>query len=145
VDAGRCMTQQVLYQERSNPSEKSRTTRRSASLPISHHKVAMLGPTSKRCASAALNPSPSWIVLPSFLLPAFQSARPSFRTFSTSRPAQSKIGKAPLSVPPEVTFDVIPVPDAKGKPRAGRAQLASTVNIKGPLGALQCQFIHSDV
>lgn len=56
---------------------------------------------------------------------------PCSRTFATTSPCQSKIGSAPLSIPPGVTFKVTK-PTAKG----ARTQPMSTVQIKGPLGEL---------
>lgn len=97
----------------------------------------MPGHLGKRCASAALAPSTRSIALPSFLLPAFQVPQLSARFLSSSPCSQSKIGSAPLSVPPEVTFDVVTPPKASGK-KWSRVQPMSTVNIKGPLGTSFC-------
>ncbi|PSS22286.1 hypothetical protein M430DRAFT_17846 [Amorphotheca resinae ATCC 22711] len=74
--------------------------------------------------------SPISISLPSFLLPAFPVV-PS-RSFSASANRPSQIGRAPLSIPPEVSFTILQ-PDA---PKNGRALAQSTVEIKGPLGKL---------
>ena len=72
--------------------------------------------------------------IPPFLLPAFPSRCP-VRHFSSSRKCPSRIGRAPLSIPPEVKFQVIPAtPKTEG--RISRTQPMSTVNIEGPLGGL---------
>ncbi|KAK5679825.1 54S ribosomal protein L6 mitochondrial [Elasticomyces elasticus] len=62
---------------------------------------------------------------PTFLLPAF---------FSTTAPTLSKIGRAPLSLPPEVNFTVTRAqPHRSG---SSSAQTGSTVEIAGPKGKL---------
>lgn len=69
--------------------------------------------------------------IPAFLLPAFQ--RPAARrAFTTTTPCGSKIGSAPLSIPPEVSFQVIP-PPARSV-RGARALANTKVVVKGPLG-----------
>jgi len=75
--------------------------------------------------------SPNSISIPSFLLPAFQSV-PS-RSFSATFPHESQIGKAPLSIPPEVTFTVIP-PQLPKNGRHSAVSARSTVAIEGPRG-----------
>ncbi|KAJ4295362.1 54S ribosomal protein L6 mitochondrial [Kalmusia sp. IMI 367209] len=93
----------------------------------------MFASARRRCARSILAPlPPPTDSIPLFLLPAFQ-APAAVRSFATTSPCQSKIGSAPLSVPPGVTFTVIP-PSARG--RGTRAQAMSTVQIKGPLGEL---------
>ncbi|KAF8864832.1 putative mitochondrial 54S ribosomal protein YmL16 [Acephala macrosclerotiorum] len=69
--------------------------------------------------------------IPAFLLPAFPVGSRSFSA-STSRPSQ--IGRAPLSIPPEVNFTILPPPVRKN----GRAPIAArpTVEIEGPLGKM---------
>ena len=96
----------------------------------------MFSTARRRCARSLLAPSqPKTDSLPLFLLPAFQTPAAA-RGFASTSPCQSKIGSLPLSIPPGVTFKVIP-PSAKG--RAARAQAMSTVEIKGPLGELSMQ------
>ena len=69
------------------------------------------------------------VSLPAFLLPAFPIA-PS-RSFSASTCRPSQIGRAPLSIPPEVQFNVVPPVLRKNmSPAAARP----TVVIEGPLG-----------
>ncbi|KAF2749783.1 60S ribosomal protein-like protein L6 [Sporormia fimetaria CBS 119925] len=96
----------------------------------------MLAPIRRRCAAQLSSQTSETI--PAFLLPAFQ---PASRPFSTTPTAFSKIGSAPLSIPPEVTFKVLPP--------TGRAAVArnrngftgmTTVQIKGPLGELSMQI-----
>ncbi|KAF2196910.1 60S ribosomal protein-like protein L6 [Delitschia confertaspora ATCC 74209] len=93
----------------------------------------MFTPARRRCAQGVANAS-STASIPTFLLPAFQTAR----TFGTTSPCLSKIGSAPLSIPPEVTFKVIPPPPVRG--RVTRVQPMSTAQIKGPLGELSMQI-----
>lgn len=96
----------------------------------------MFGPARRHCAQCVTTTSTSnnSVSLPSFLLPAFQPASP-FRSFATSSPRLSKIGKASLSIPPEVTFNVITHKQGSNG-RISRTQPTSTVHIKGPLGEL---------
>lgn len=77
------------------------------------------------------------ITVPSFLVPAFAS-RPQSLRFSTTTRRTSKIGKTPLTLPPEVQFTVKQPPpftqsqDAK----IGRDVLGVTVDIEGPRGKM---------
>ncbi|KAF2874499.1 mitochondrial 54S ribosomal protein YmL16 [Massariosphaeria phaeospora] len=89
----------------------------------------------RRCLqSAASTPIALSASIPTFLLPAFHTPAP--RTFATTSPCHSKIGSAPLSLPPDVSFKII-VPPASG--RGARVQPMSTVQVKGPLGELSMQ------
>ncbi|KAF2130580.1 60S ribosomal protein-like protein L6 [Dothidotthia symphoricarpi CBS 119687] len=96
----------------------------------------MFASARRRCAKSVTQASiTSTDSIPTFLLPALQ--RPtSSRTFTTTAPCQSKIGSAPLSVPPGVTFNVL-APSTRG--RGSRVQPMSTVQIKGPLGELSME------
>jgi large subunit ribosomal protein L6 len=77
--------------------------------------------------------SPSLISLPSFLLPAFPLS--SSRSFSASAQRPSHIGRAPLSIPPEVTFTVHnPIP--KKNIKALDASADPIVEIEGPKGTV---------
>ena len=93
----------------------------------------MFTPARRRCAQR-LTPSssPASDSIPTFLLPAFQT-RAACRGFAKTSPCQSKIGSAPLSIPPGVTFKIT-APSARA--RASRVQAMSTVQITGPLGEL---------
>jgi large subunit ribosomal protein L6 len=98
-----------------------------------HRNHTMFSTARRRCARSLLTPSkPKTDSLPLFLLPAFQVPAAA-RGFASTSPCQSKIGSAPLSIPPGVTFKVT-APSARG--RGARAQAMSTVQIKGPLGEL---------
>ncbi|KAH6679800.1 ribosomal protein-like protein L6 [Halenospora varia] len=71
--------------------------------------------------------------IPAFLLPAFPIAHS--RAFSSTPLCASQIGRAPLSIPPEVKFEVLPAPLKKNgwaNPLASR----ETVQIEGPLGKM---------
>ncbi|KAF2135456.1 uncharacterized protein K452DRAFT_331927 [Aplosporella prunicola CBS 121167] len=57
------------------------------------------------------------------------------RAFSVSAPCASKIGRAPLSLPPEVTLEVLAPPAQRGL-RVSRDVPLSTAVVKGPLGEL---------
>lgn len=93
----------------------------------------MFSTARQRCGRSILaSPPQKTDSIPFFLVPAFQ--RPAAaRGFASTASCQSKIGSAPLSIPPGVTFKVIP-PSVRG--RGARAQAMSTVQIKGPLGEL---------
>ncbi|KAF2837595.1 mitochondrial 54S ribosomal protein YmL16 [Patellaria atrata CBS 101060] len=96
----------------------------------------MLLVTSRRCLGAIFNipiSSPNAVTLPSFLLPAFHQS--SSRSFSSSPKCQSKIGKAALTIPPGVTFQVLEPMQVKVG-RVGRSQPMSTVHVKGPKGEM---------
>jgi len=61
------------------------------------------------------------------------------RNFSATPIPNSKIGKAPLSIPPGVIFEVIPPVIGKRKrSTALQKQSLPTVHIKGPLGVHFC-------
>jgi hypothetical protein len=69
--------------------------------------------------------------IPAFLVPAYASH------FSTTTPCRSKIGRAPLSLPPEVKFTVTKAPPARANARAiSTVEQGSTVDIEGPRGKM---------
>lgn len=75
------------------------------------------------------------------------AARQSIRTFSTTRTCRSKIGSAPLSLPQEVQFNILPRASAAGGAiaRRGRGGVSqggqgSTVEISGPLGTMKMEI-----
>ncbi|TAQ89373.1 hypothetical protein B7494_g2328 [Chlorociboria aeruginascens] len=70
--------------------------------------------------------------LPSFLLPAFPPSQ--LRSFSASPNRPSHIGRAPLSIPPEVNFTILP--PSRKKSRTSHVQTGPTVEVEGPLGKL---------
>lgn len=93
----------------------------------------MFTPARRRCVSAIKSSRSAEISIPSFLLPAFQQQSSSF---STSSPCQSKIGSAPLSLPPDVNFNIVEAPVQKKGARVSRTQGGATIHIEGPLGKL---------
>ncbi|OBT54319.1 hypothetical protein VE04_05547 [Pseudogymnoascus sp. 24MN13] len=96
--------------------------------------------TSRGAALRAISSSPS-ISIPAFLVPAFPS---SARAFSATTSTQSQIGRAPLSIPPEVNFTVT-YPTAPKNARPSPEQLRPTVKVEGPLGSLSMTippFVH---
>ncbi|CAL3962535.1 unnamed protein product [Diplocarpon coronariae] len=73
------------------------------------------------------------VSIPAFLLPALPAV--SSRSFSSTPNRPSQIGRAPLSIPPEVNFTILPPPIQKndhGSPISARP----TVHIEGPLGKM---------
>ena len=75
--------------------------------------------------------------LPAFLVPALAHPLPAQRShFSTTRPQRSKIGSLPLSLPPEVKFDIISATAAKQGKGISQNEPGSRVEITGPLGKL---------
>lgn len=74
--------------------------------------------------------------IPSFLVPAL-ARQPQAAHFSTSVKRCSKIGKAPLSLPPEVTLRILEPPAPRRDGGISRTQPLSTVEVKGPLGEMK--------
>lgn len=100
----------------------------------------MLAPVRRRCAQCtAKAPSRYSNFIPEYspsqTPPSTQFAP--CRTFTTTPTCKSKIGSSPLSIPPGVTFKIIP-PSIKA--REGRTQAMSTVQVKGPLGELSMEI-----
>ena len=101
-----------------------------------HHSSTshiMFTPARRRCVSALKNSRSAETTIPAFLVPAFHQQTSSF---STSSPCQSKIGSAPLSLPPDVNFHIVEAPILKQGARVSRSQEGATVHIEGPLGKL---------
>ncbi|GAB7349380.1 hypothetical protein MBLNU459_g8505t1 [Dothideomycetes sp. NU459] len=96
----------------------------------------MFAPARRRCLGAASNSHTTEISIPSFLLPAFHPSQQRTSTFSTSASCHSKIGSAPLSLPPDVSFRILQAPQQKVGARISRTQPGSTVEIEGPLGKM---------
>ena len=71
------------------------------------------------------------LTLPAFLAPAFANSH-----FSTSSKCHSKIGRAPLSLPPEVTFRILEPPPSKQGRNISRTEPPRKVEIEGPLGKM---------
>ena len=70
--------------------------------------------------------------LPDFLLPAF-SQHVSTRPFTHSTKRPSRIGSAPVTLPPEVLFRVVEPPISKKK-ITSRIVAPRIVELEGPLG-----------
>lgn len=79
--------------------------------------------------------SPIEVTLPAFLIPAL-TTKPHTTHFSTTSRCRSKIGKMPLSLPPDVTFSVLEQRPKKGARSMSSAQPGSMVEITGPLGKM---------
>jgi hypothetical protein len=69
--------------------------------------------------------------------PSTTAARQCIRSFSTTRLCRSKIGSAPLSLPQEVKFSILPPPVVKAGRGVSRDGLGSVVEISGPLGTMK--------
>src|SRR5690349_3107626 len=106
-----------------------------------HSSIATMLSTGRGAALRAITSGPS-ISIPTFLVPAFQI--PSARAFSATTSTQSHIGRAPLSIPPEVNFSInYPTPPKNARPTP--EQLRPTVTVEGPLGSLSMtipEFVH---
>ncbi|KAI9800967.1 MAG: hypothetical protein M1833_003104 [Piccolia ochrophora] len=74
-----------------------------------------------------------------FLLPAFFSTS-NVRNFSSSSQCQSQVGRAPLSIPSEVTLRIFDPPEQKKRKSVTRIEPNSTVEIEGPLGKMSLQI-----
>jgi len=68
---------------------------------------------------------------------ATMASKQFIRAFSSTPLCRSKIGSAPLSLPPEVRFSILPPPLMKAGREASRNQPGSTVEVEGPLGKMQ--------
>ncbi|KAK7992713.1 ribosomal protein L6 [Apiospora saccharicola] len=112
----------------------------------------MLAPSRGRVLEKALNCSKSAAALPSFLVPAFQSASSAQqqtstssspatcrRTFSSTTAKPSKLGRTPISIPPGVELS-IGEPFVKKDPTTYLRIPKRNVTITGPLGALQLEI-----
>ncbi|KAL5358489.1 hypothetical protein BJX96DRAFT_43790 [Aspergillus floccosus] len=72
--------------------------------------------------------------LPVFLAPAF-SQFPRTQPFSTTTPAQSRVGGATISIPPEVSLKFIDLPQTQVRTRSKEIP-KTAIEVKGPLGEL---------
>ena len=81
------------------------------------------------------------LFLPAFLVPACASNPPPQKAhFSTSTKHNSKIGRAPLSLPPEVTFRILEPKHVKQGRNISRSEPSRTVEIQGPLGKMAMEI-----
>src|SRR5699024_9240511 len=71
---------------------------------------------------------------PSFSSPAASLSRRT-QCFSTTAPAQSRVGGAAISVPPEVSLSFIDLPQTQVRGRTKEIS-KTAIEIKGPLGSL---------
>ncbi|KAJ5173323.1 hypothetical protein N7492_005916 [Penicillium capsulatum] len=85
----------------------------------------------QRCARQLLREPFQRGSLPLFLTPAFSPARA--QCFSTTTPAQSRVGGAAISVPPEVSLDIVDLPKNLSRTR-GKDIPKVSAQIKGPRG-----------
>ena len=101
-------------------------------------RLAMLSTKRARGLERAISSCTSFSV-PSFLLPAFQIVPA--RTFCITSARKSHIGKAPLSIPPEVNF-IVTEPQVVRNGRRGTVSTQPTVSIEGPLGTGLAVMFH---
>lgn len=94
-----------------------------------HQTTMMLSTTRSKGFDKVLTSIPS-ATIPSFLLPAFPVT--STRCFSSTQNRASQIGRAPLSIPPGVSVEVVPINTKQGAWGIGGA--GNTVKVDGPLG-----------
>jgi len=102
--------------------------------------ISMYSPACRR----ALRPSTictatqsaSEFTLPGFLVPAFTQRWQQRANFSATRSEKSKIGSAPLTLPPDVTFNIIQTPAVAQGRGMSRTQPGAVVEIQGPLGKM---------
>ncbi|EPS33795.1 hypothetical protein PDE_08757 [Penicillium oxalicum 114-2] len=87
----------------------------------------------QRCARQLLREPFQRSTLPLFLTPAFSPART--QCFSTTTPMQSRVGGAPISVPPEVSFNLVDLPKSVMQVR-GKDKPKYSAQIKGPKGEM---------
>ncbi|KAJ5899370.1 Ribosomal protein L6 bacterial-type [Penicillium taxi] len=88
---------------------------------------------SHRCARQLLKEPFQRGSLPLFLTPAFSPARA--QCFSTTSPAQSRVGGASISVPPEVSLKLVDLPTSSSRTR-GKDVPTVAAHIKGPKGEM---------
>ncbi|CAI7576694.1 hypothetical protein PCG10_006208 [Penicillium crustosum] len=90
----------------------------------------------QRCARQLLREPFQRGSLPIFLAPAFS---PRTQCFSTTSPAQSRVGGAALSIPPEVSFKLIDIPETLSRTR-GKDIPKFMAEIKGPKGEMSLKI-----
>ncbi|KAL8905259.1 MAG: hypothetical protein Q9171_006735 [Xanthocarpia ochracea] len=77
--------------------------------------------------------------LPDFLLPAFQVIpHITRRSFASSAPRTSRVGAAPIALPPEVNLRLLDPPKRRGA--VTRVEPPKTIEIEGPLGKASVQL-----
>jgi large subunit ribosomal protein L6 len=85
----------------------------------------------QRCARQLLREPFQRGSLPIFLAPAFSPSRT--QCFSTTSPAQSRVGGAAITIPPEVSFKLVDLPATQTRTR-GKDIPKFAAEIKGPRG-----------
>ncbi|KAL8817854.1 MAG: hypothetical protein Q9223_003394 [Gallowayella weberi] len=78
------------------------------------------------------------LLLPDFLIPAFQVTPSPARRFATSAPQSSRVGAAPIAIPPDVNLRLLDPPKRKGA--ITRVEPPKTIEIEGPLGKASVQL-----
>ncbi|OQD73895.1 hypothetical protein PENDEC_c013G01656 [Penicillium decumbens] len=91
----------------------------------------------QRCARQLLREPFQRRSLPLFLTPAF-SPSPA-QCFSTTSPMKSRVGGAPISVPPEVTLSLVDLPKTLVRAR-GKDVPKLAAHIKGPKGEMTLEL-----
>lgn len=91
-------------------------------------RATMSASIPQRCARQLLREASQRSSLPIFLAPAFSP-----RAFSTTSPAQSRVGGAAISIPPEVSFKLVDLPKSLVRTR-GKDIPKYAAEIKGPRG-----------
>lgn len=69
--------------------------------------------------------------------PSVSAARQCIRSFSTTRLCRSKVGGAPLSLPPEVKFNILAPTAVNAGKGVSKDEQGRTVEISGPLGTMK--------
>jgi large subunit ribosomal protein L6 len=90
---------------------------------------------SKRCLTQLIRDPARSRSLPTFLVPAFSQPLRA-QCFSTTSAAQSRVGGAPISVPPEVSLKFVDLPQTQVRSRTKEIPKMA-IEVKGPLGMFQ--------
>ncbi|KAL8781020.1 MAG: hypothetical protein Q9213_006197 [Squamulea squamosa] len=78
-------------------------------------------------------------ILPDFLVPAFKVIPSSTRRFfASSAPRTSRVGAAPIALPPDVNLRLLDPPRRRGS--VTRVEPSKTIEIDGPLGRASVQL-----
>ncbi|KAL8756433.1 MAG: hypothetical protein Q9199_002948 [Rusavskia elegans] len=79
------------------------------------------------------------VALPDFLIPSFQNhCLRTRRFFASSAPRPSRVGAAPIALPPDVNLRLLDSPKRRGA--VTRVEPPKTVEIEGPLGKASVQL-----
>lgn len=114
------------------------------SFPIPIHAIISSMASTTRCTRSSRALRSVWsnlntreLILPAFLVPAYAFTPLQRAThFSSSTRCKSKIGRTPLSLPPEVTFRILEPKHVKQGNKISRSEPSRTVEIEGPLGKM---------